>query len=184
MSLSAARLAQGQKGEMAAMVYMQSDPGCHRFIDVRKDVKYYMDDIDFILERKDGKRIKLEAKTDTLGDRYGNFCFPIKTIYTNNPRMKELLGWPFRSKADIITIYDEVNQILYVFELEKFRKFYKKYTANYQIRSIHRIDKDNPDISREIALIPKRFVEQITKAKMSILEFDENKKYSKMVPNL
>lgn len=178
MSISEERKAQGYPGELATKQWLDNDPVIWKFIDVSKNPEYYMKDVDSIAKKFTGQIIHIESKTDTIGNKAGNLCIQLKKNYLDSDGSLE--GWFFRSAADMITFYDKINQILYVFKFDQLRKWYLKNTDD--LRIFTKEDKDNPSIVSDCALIPKLVVESISQ-KYHVLLPAEGYKFKKEVNN-
>lgn len=83
--------------------------------DVRKDERYQIDDIDFVLHKRDGSIVNIEVKTDRQAHRTGNFVY--ETMSNSNQ------GCLARSKADFIYYYLSETDTVYMVHLQRLRAY-------------------------------------------------------------
>lgn len=126
------QLAVGKLGEQVAIDYVKKSCALGRlsfesYEDVRSIKTYQEQDIDFLIHRKDGRTVTLDAKTDTyttgnifleqavdsyLFDENGNVinCNPV----TNESTLHHSDGWLYKN-ANCIFYYFSSTKMLYVF---------------------------------------------------------------------
>lgn len=169
MSISKERLLTGEPGEIAMFSWVDKKNTISKWMDVRENDKYKLPDIDCLANDLTKGILKIEAKTDTFGGK--NFCFQLRTLYTDR---EDLIGWFFRSEADILTIYDQIHHILYVFQFNELREWYQKNSSKrFTIKFFP--DKQRPGISSECVLIPKTAVLHLSRQYTLLLPMSDYK---------
>lgn len=105
----------GKIGENRAEEMLLRSSRTRGFIDVRNDSYFQNLDIDFLVERNDGRILKYEVKTDTQAHKTGNIVYE-KTTSGN-------VGCLEKSHADFILYYLSENDEMYIFELCKLKAY-------------------------------------------------------------
>lgn len=105
----------GKIGENKAEELLLKSSRTRGFIDVRNDIYFQNLDIDFLVERSDGRILKYEVKTDTQAHRTGNIVYE-KTTSGN-------VGCLEKSHADFILYYLSESDEMYIFELSKLKSY-------------------------------------------------------------
>lgn len=127
----------GKQGEDYIISVLKKNKHIKSITDVSNDSSYFEKDIDYLIEFNSGKIQSVELKTDFT--TYPNFFYEeISSMETNS------LGCFEKTEADRLLYYFIKLNILYIFDMEKFRnwfhenkedfikKGYKKQIKNYR----------------------------------------------------
>lgn len=112
----------GNKGENAIFDFLSTYPSTTAIIDVTKDVWFQQFDIDFIWQDTEYNIFKIEVKTDTLADKTGNMVYE----YWSDRRTFSV-GCFEKTHADYIFYYLININILYIFNTQELREWFKKH---------------------------------------------------------
>lgn len=108
----------GRIGENVARFILESSSKIRAIIDCSNDSYFQQRDIDYLAERKDGRILKCEVKTDRLAHRTGNIVWE-KTTCGN-------IGCLEKTIADIIFYYLSENKKMYIFAPSPVRRYIAK----------------------------------------------------------
>ena len=102
------------------IIYLQKQEDTFEVIDVSSDLEYQKKDIDLILIKKDKTKIMIEVKIDEKMHQTENFF-----LETISNHIKGTPGCFIYSEADEFYYYDVVQDILYIFNLNEARSWFK-----------------------------------------------------------
>ena len=126
----------GKRGEAVFKEYLEARGYGYR--DVSGDRRYQDDDIDFLVESKSApdKTISVEVKNDTYIARTRNVFFE-----TMSNVDLETVGCFEKTKADLMAIVSEPEQLIYFMSTDTLRRYVKKNAA--ALRFIPRVPGSN-----------------------------------------
>lgn len=107
-------LAYGKAGEEAVYAFLKEQTRIVHIWDVRENPLYQKKDIDFIIETNKGIRQFLEIKTDSYTS--GNLYYEVLSSEHSK-------GCMFKTEASHLYYYYPNLKKLYIFEMDKFRRF-------------------------------------------------------------
>lgn len=112
-------IVRGKQGEQEILDILTKNTGVKSIVDVSNDPTYFEKDIDFIVELQSGRKQTLEIKTDFT--TYPNFFYEtISSIETNS------IGCFEKTEAERLMYYFTKLNLLYVFDMVKFRKWFNE----------------------------------------------------------
>lgn len=105
----------GEIGECKAIEILQNSPKTIYLMNTSHDPFFQENDIDCIVDRRDGKIVKYEVKTDTQAHKTGNMVFEMKS--NGN------VGCLARSAADYVFYYVLETDSMYLYKLDNMKDY-------------------------------------------------------------
>ena len=93
-------LREGEKGELIVWNLFIKQKSIRSVVDVRDDLRFREEDVDFLVEDINRQFTKLEVKTDLYADKTGNFAYEKESSKTYHTK-----GCFEKTKADFIAYY-------------------------------------------------------------------------------
>lgn len=112
----------GKQGEAIARTILESSTKVKAIIDCSDDKFFQNQDIDYLVERTDGRVLKCEVKTDRMAHRTGNIAWE-KTTCGH-------VGCLEKTSADIVFYYLQENEKMYIFIPSAIKKYIKRTQPN------------------------------------------------------
>lgn len=119
----------GQIGEIAIIKWLENNPKVESVEDVTNDKFFQNLDIDLLVHNVDKRDYSVEIKTDTYVS--GNFFFE---VISNEEYQTE--GCLMKSQANYLFYFFLKTKILYIINLDKFRKFVLENQDRWQERQV------------------------------------------------
>ena len=115
----------GKQGEDHVLYYLHNRGKAKHIIDVRNIRTYQVIDVDFLVTFEDDKQYKVEVKTDTY--KSGN-------IYWESISSEESGsdGCFEKTEADYLFYYYINWKRLYIFEMDKYREWFKEQESDFK----------------------------------------------------
>lgn len=167
-TVSKEHLRKGQRGEIAAMVYLDNLENVQKYQDVRKEKEYQKNDVDFVVKDSNDIITNLEAKTDNRLNGTKNYIVEIERNYNGNTETYK--GWFLRSTANVLTIFDTQNEELHIFDFKLFKDRYEELVLSKDVRNIN-INTDDYD-SLCVLMPINKFEDIVQKIKITLPKFD------------
>lgn len=100
-------LHEGEKGELVVWNLFIKQKGIKSVVDVRDDLRFREEDVDFLIEDINRQFTKVEVKTDFMLDKTGNFAYEKESSKTYHTQ-----GCFEKTKADFIAYYvPNINKV-------------------------------------------------------------------------
>lgn len=93
-------LHEGERGELVVWNLFIKSKGIRSVVDVRDDMRFREEDVDFLIEDAERQFTKIEVKTDSMAHRTGNFAYEVESSKTYHTK-----GCFEKTKADFIAYY-------------------------------------------------------------------------------
>lgn len=106
----------GKQGEAIVYEILKQDKNVKYIWDVRDELLYRKNDIDFCIEYLNGRKTTIEIKTDSYTS--GNFYYEVKSNL-----VIDVKGCMDKTKAELLYYYYPNMNLLYIFEIQKLRNF-------------------------------------------------------------
>lgn len=90
----------GERGELVVWNLFIKSIGIRSVVDVRDDLRFRDEDVDFLVEDAKRQFTKIEVKTDSMAHRTGNFAYEVESSKTYHSK-----GCFEKTKADFIAYY-------------------------------------------------------------------------------
>jgi hypothetical protein len=171
-SYSGDYMAAGKNAEEIIMRYLEGEPTVDHIIDCRDDPECQNQEIDFDVFLKNGKKIFVEAKSDTHLGVSGNILFEFARINHTVSNLDFCVrnGWSIRSRATHFIYYAEAVESLYIVKAPNLRTAMQEYTKQAR-KNTHFDYVSTDDIKSTVnILIPISFVKEIKIVKLSFAQ--------------
>lgn len=104
------QLHDGERGELIVWNLYIKMNGVRSVVDVRDDLRFRDEDVDYLIEDAKRQFTKVEVKTDSMADRTGNFAYEVESSKTYHTK-----GCFEKTKADFIAYYvPGLNQVFLI----------------------------------------------------------------------
>lgn len=106
----------GDEGEKIVLDYLRKSPSVQKVVDMANNKMFFHKDVDFVIQKTDGKMIRAEIKTDTYTS--GNIYYETVSNeeYSTDGCMK-------KTDCDYLFYYFLKFDKLYILKMDKYKEF-------------------------------------------------------------
>lgn len=157
LSYEGEMMREGRDGEAKVLSLLQSFSTVLHIDDVRDVPAWRARDVDFLVSKRNGEALRVEAKSDRYIASTGNFCFELARVHHKAGEFFRA-GWSVFSEATHVFVWCAEAGYMYEMSMDNVRAGFRQMVRSSKQMQVSTVQTDRERTTLNV-LVPLRYIE-------------------------